>query len=54
MPMRAPVSSCFAGAANYNPENLWNADEDIRCLKFLILFGIRGVAAYVWHAAVLG
>ena len=35
-------------------QRLWNADEDIRSLKSLILFGIRGVAAYAYHAAVLG
>lgn len=28
--------------------------EDIRSLKSLILFGIRGMAAYAYHAAVLG
>lgn len=39
---------------NYDLENIWNADEDIRSLKSLILFGIRGVAAYAYHAAVLG
>lgn len=33
---------------------LWNADEDIRSLKSLILFGIRGMAAYAYHALVLG
>ena len=35
-------------------QSLWQADEDIRSLKSLILFGIRGVAAYAYHAAVLG
>ncbi len=39
---------------NYDMNQLWNADEDIRSLKSLILFGIRGVAAYAYHAAVLG
>ena len=29
-------------------------DEDIRSLKSLILFGIRGMAAYAYHAGVLG
>ena len=38
----------------YNMKGLWEADEDIRSLKSLILFGIRGVAAYAYHAAVLG
>ena len=33
---------------------LWEADEDIRSLKSLILFGIRGMAAYAYHAMVLG
>ena len=33
---------------------IWNADEDIRSLKSLILFGIRGMAAYAYHADLLG
>ena len=33
---------------------LWNAQEDIRSLKSLILFGVRGMAAYAHHALVLG
>lgn len=39
---------------DYNMKNLWTADEDIRSLKSLILFGIRGMAAYAYHASVLG
>ncbi len=39
---------------NYDMKDLWDADEDIRSLKSLILFGIRGMAAYAYHAAVLG
>ena len=39
---------------DYNMENLWNAQEDIRSLKSLILFGVRGMAAYAHHAMVLG
>lgn len=38
----------------YDMKQLWNADEDIRSLKSLILFGIRGMAAYAYHALVLG
>ena len=37
----------------YDMQQLWNADEDIRSLKSLILFGIRGMAAYAYHAYVL-
>lgn len=39
---------------NYDMKDLWNADPDIRSLKSLILFGIRGMAAYAYHAMVLG
>ena len=39
---------------DYDMNLLWNADEDIRSLKSLILFGVRGMAAYAYHAAVLG
>ena len=37
----------------YDMQQLWNANEDIRSLKSLILFGIRGMAAYAYHANVL-
>ena len=40
--------------ADYDMNNIWNADEDIRSLKSLILFGVRGMAAYAYHAMVLG
>lgn len=39
---------------DYDMANLWNAQEDIRSLKSLILFGLRGMAAYAYHAMVLG
>ncbi len=39
---------------DYDMNELWNDDEDIRSLKSLILFGIRGMAAYAYHAWVLG
>ena len=47
------VASCGRNN-NYDMTILWNTDEDIRSLKSLILFGIRGMAAYAYHAAVLG
>ena len=34
--------------------DVWNGQEDIRSLKSLILFGLRGMAAYAYHAHVLG
>lgn len=39
---------------DYDMDMLWNAQEDIRSLKSLILFGIRGMAAYAYHAMMLG
>ena len=41
-------------ASDYDLALLWNAPEDVRSLKSLVLFGLRGVAAYAYHAAVLG
>lgn len=35
-------------------QTLWTDDEDIRSLKSLILFGLKGMAAYAYHAASLG
>ena len=54
------VPHCFCCSSacgrndDYDMNNLWIADEDIRSLKSLILFGIRGVAAYAYHALILG
>ncbi|MDR2530932.1 MAG: hydroxylamine reductase [Oscillospiraceae bacterium] len=48
------TANAFEGTAPYDMAKLWNAPEDIRTLKSLILFGIRGVAAYAYHALVLG
>jgi hydroxylamine reductase len=38
----------------YDMNRLWDDNEDIRSLKSLILFGLKGVAAYAYHALVLG
>lgn len=40
--------------SNYDMDRIWDAQEDIRSLKSLILFGIKGMAAYAYHAHVLG
>ena len=39
---------------DYDMHLLWSAQEDVRSLKSLILFGVRGMAAYAYHAMVLG
>lgn len=38
----------------FDIKTLWEANEDIRSLKSLILFGLKGMAAYAHHAYVLG
>ena len=40
--------------SDYDMELVWSAPEDVRSLKSLVLFGIRGMAAYAHHAAMLG
>ena len=52
--VNAQKNSIALDSANYDLNQLWTADEDIRSLKSLILFGIRGMAAYAYHAMVLG
>lgn len=39
---------------DYDMAHMWSADEDTRSLKSLILFGMRGMAAYAYHAGVMG
>ncbi len=54
VPDCAVCSASCGRTDDYDMENLWNAQEDIRSLKSLILFGVRGMAAYAYHAMVLG
>lgn len=53
-----PDCSCCQNPCGHNDDydmrKLWSAQEDIRSLKSLILFGVRGMAAYAHHAYVLG
>ncbi len=39
---------------DYDMKEIWDGNADIRSLKSLILFGIKGMAAYAYHARVLG
>ena len=54
VPMCSGCANPCGKNEDYDMTNLWTADEDIRSLKSLILFGIRGIAAYAYHALVLG
>ncbi len=44
----------LGGAENFAAESLWTGDADIVSLRSTLLLGLRGMAAYAWHAYVLG
>ncbi|NPV92696.1 MAG: hydroxylamine reductase [Firmicutes bacterium] len=44
----------LGGADKFAADTLWTGDEDIRSLRSTLLLGVRGMAAYAWHAHVLG
>ncbi len=44
----------LGGAEDFNMAELWNGDIDIVSLRSTLLLGIRGMAAYAYHAHVLG
>lgn len=41
-------------AKNFEYTQLWSGNEDIVSLRSTLLLGMRGMAAYAWHAHVLG
>jgi hydroxylamine reductase len=44
----------LGGAENLAANSLWTGDPDIVSLRSTLLLGLRGMAAYAWHAYVLG
>lgn len=52
--INAEKDKIASGISNYEVQKIWNDNEDIRSLKSLILFGLRGMAAYAYHAFALG
>lgn len=48
------VREASGGEGEISMSEVWGAQEDVRSLKSLVLFGVRGMAAYAYHAAVLG
>ncbi len=44
----------LGGADDMDVDSLWTGDEDIVSLRSTLLLGLRGMAAYGWHAYVLG
>ena len=44
----------LGGAEDFDPDILFHGDTDILSLRSTLLFGLRGMAAYAWHAHILG
>ena len=53
MPDCSVCASPCGRTTDFDMAKVWEAQEDIRSLKSLILFGVRGMAAYAHHAMVL-
>jgi hydroxylamine reductase len=51
--VRSALASRKSASKGFNMKTLWEAKEDVRSLKTLILLGLRGIAAYAHHASVL-
>ena len=44
----------LGGAEDFNPDTLFHGETDIVSLRSTLIFGLKGMAAYAWHAHVLG
>ncbi len=52
--VRAAYRALGGDVEEYDMARVWEGDEDIRSLKSLLLFGLKGMAAYAYHARILG
>ena len=50
----AEKTAALGGIKACVPKDLWAGDEDTVSLRWTLLLGLRGMAAYAWHAHVLG
>lgn len=48
------INEKLSCSSEFEINSVWNCNEDIRSLKSLILFGLKGIAAYAHHARILG
>ncbi|MFC2019629.1 hydroxylamine reductase [Chloroflexota bacterium] len=44
----------LGGAEDFDPDILFHGDTDIVSLRSTLLFGLFGMAAYAWHAHIMG
>ncbi len=44
------IKNAYYSDDSFDIKNIWNENDDIRSLKSIILFGIKGMAAFAYHA----
>lgn len=44
----------LGGAGDFDADKLFHGETDIASLRSTLIFGLKGMAAYAWHAHVLG
>jgi hydroxylamine reductase len=49
-----PLTALATQAENFDIQRDHSADPDVKSVQHIVLFGLRGVAAYADHAAILG
>ena len=50
----ASIEALVAQGEKLGPLQIMDGNEDIRSLKHIVLFGVKGIAAYADHAGILG
>ncbi|NSW53071.1 MAG: hydroxylamine reductase [Anaerolineae bacterium] len=48
------MNARLGGGEEFDPAQLWTGDQDVVSLRSILLFGMRGMAAYAYHAHILG
>lgn len=48
------LKKMITAPTKFDMNTIWNENEDVRSLKSLLLFGLKGMAAYAHHAWALG
>ena len=52
--MTEAMNAKMGGSKQFKSSSLFQGDKDVVSLRSILLFGLRGMAAYAWHAQVLG
>ena len=52
--LTAEVKALAPNARPYEMVTLWGEQEDVKSLHSLLLFGLKGISAYAYHARILG